>query len=153
MQKKDIFILEDVFLLSFLLNDSSDCYVRSVQSVRCIFDSALWIWSTIGSMYNYSVSCQDCHMSGIYDAITGLMILPAYASTRVCLCITGTRQAVTKVCKYLLCKSRTVNTVCQAVSSIYIWISNKLACLSNHCCSYGTVIGITSASTCICVLC
>ena len=103
-------------------------------------------------MYNSAVSCQDCHMSGIYDDITGLMILPAYTYTRVCLCIAGTRQAITKVCKYLLCKSRTVNTVCQAVSSIYIWISNKLACISNNCCSCGTVIGNIAVRTCICAL-
>ena len=133
MQKKDIFILEDVFLLSFLLNDSSDCYVRSVQSVGCIFYTALGIWSTVGSMNDSAVSCQNCHMSGVYDNVAGTMILPAYSHTRGCLCVTGTWQAVSKVCKNLLCKSGAVNTIGQTVSSIDIWISDKLTGIGNYC--------------------
>src|SRR5699024_12569562 len=41
------------------------------------------------------------------------------------LSIAGTRQAVSEVCINLLSKSGTVNSICQAVSSIYIWISRS----------------------------
>ena len=66
-------------------------------------------------MYNSAISCKDCYMSRIYNDITctGFRIADSY--TRTCLCITCTRKAVTKVSEYLLCKSRAVDSVCQAV--------------------------------------
>ena len=52
--------------------------VAGVQRVGRIFDTALRIRSAVGSMYDSAVSCQNCHMSGIYNDISCLAVLPGY---------------------------------------------------------------------------
>ena len=96
-------------------------------------------------MYDSAVSGKDRYMSGVYDNITGLMVFPAHCYTSGGLSVTGTWQAVSEVRENLLCKSGTVNTVCQAVSSIYIRITYKLHCIGDYCCSSSAVIRNTAA--------
>ena len=91
-------------------------------------------------MDDSAVSCQDRYMSGIYDDITGTVIFPAYSYTGESLRITGTGKAISEMSKYLLSKSRTVNSICQTVSAIYIWISDKLTGICHYGFSSSTVI-------------
>ena len=103
-------------------------------------------------------------MSRIYNNITCTRFRIINSYTRICLCITCTRKAVSEVRKYLLCKSGTVNTVCQTVSAVYIRITDKLFCISYNRCACAAVIGrcrrrviflCASAVTasCICIRC
>ena len=112
----------------FLYN-TSDGDIAAVQGIGCILDAALGIRRAVGSMYDSAVSCQDRYMSGIYDDISCLVLRPGNCSSASCLRVTGTGQAVAEVCEYLLGKSGTVDSVCQAVSAVYIRISDELLCI------------------------
>lgn len=84
-------------------------------------------------MYDLSVTHIDRYMSdsasaAVEEKVSCLDASQVYRCTAAGLCRCRTRNADAEVCKYRLCKSGTVSSVCQACAAPYVWISDKLYC-------------------------
>ena len=80
-------------------------------------------------MYDRVVSNIDSHMTTVAYAITRLDVIKTHAVSYTALCAGRMRQRYTECCIYRHYKSGTIRTICQAASTVYIRISNKLTCI------------------------
>ena len=114
-----------------LLENSSYCNNAAVCCRRCILDT----WFRCTCMYDGIVSNINCNVSTVTYDVTRLHVCLAYFISYTSHCTGGMRKWYTKCCIYAHYESGTVCSVCQAGSTIYIWVSNKLTCIACNCCS------------------
>ena len=86
-------------------------------------------------MYDGVVSNIDSYMTAVAYNITGLDVINAHSVSTAALCTGGMRKRYSECSIYCHNKSGTISTVCQAASTIYVRISDKLACIICNCLS------------------
>ena len=136
-------------LCSFLENSSNrkNC---SVICRRSKFNSV----SCIACMYNCVIAHINSNMSTVTYDISRLHLGNAHFTSSASLCGRTVWQSYTKMCIYGHNKTGTIGSVCQARTTVYIRISNKLTCVTCNCrscrgsaCAAGTATACTSRRT------
>ena len=95
-------------------------------------------------MDNLSITDIECHMANtctvtVEYQIARLKIADRYRCTYSSLNTCPSWYRISKVQIYLLCKSGTIDTTCQTVAAINIWITFKLKCIIYNLLSKGRI--------------